>query len=120
MSSPSRAYRDLLRAVSSSFRGDAVALRSGRAQARAAFAAHASEAEPARLGALLAEAADAASFLREHIVQAALNDAGRYALKLNEAHGDAGGEVKVQHAAGAAVAGGEGGGAGGCCGGGCR
>lgn len=47
-------------------------------QARTAFRENALESDPSRIKQMLADAAEAADFLRQHIAQARLNDAGRY------------------------------------------
>ena len=82
MSSPRAAalssMRLLLRTVRTSFAGDAAALRAGRAEVRKQYRAHAGEADAGKAARLVADALDAAAFLRESIVQAKLNDAGRY------------------------------------------
>jgi hypothetical protein len=126
--SVSAAYRGLLRAVATTFAGDASALAQGRSAAAAAFRGWAPPpAAPAPADALaraLADADEAAAFLREHVAQGRLNERGAYevALKPPGAGGGAAPpRLHLQHArdvedpaAPAAP------GAGGCCGGGCR
>ena len=110
-------YRGLLRAVAATFRGDAAALAQGRAAASAAFRgwSGAAAARPAAL----AEAADAAAFLRSHVAQARLNGRGAYELALAPPDGPAPANVHLQHARDVedpSVRPADGG----CCGGGCR
>ena len=124
--SVSAAYRGLLRAVATTFAGDASALAQGRSAAAAAFRGWAAPA-PAPADALaraLADADEAAAFLREHVAQGRLNDRGSYevALKPPGAGGGAAPpRLHLQHArdvqdpAAPPAPGG-----GGCCGGGCR
>lgn len=66
------------------FRGDATALSTCRTEARAQFRRNASVADPKQIQKLIADANDAADFLRNSIVQAKLNEAGRYEMKLND------------------------------------
>jgi len=70
--------RTLLRAVRETFAGDAAALTKSRAEVRKQFRANAGEADAARAARLVADAHDAAAFLKESIVQAKLNKSGRY------------------------------------------
>jgi complex III assembly factor LYRM7 len=120
MSSPSlravpASFRAVLRAVRDTFKGDARALATCRAEARKQFRANAGERDAARVAKMVADALDAAQFLRDSVVQAALNDKGNYAMKLKPQPGSA--NTAVQHAAGAEKGAGEGAGGGG--GGGC-
>ena len=96
-------FRALLRVVRETFRGDAQALRTCRAEARKQYLAHAGERDGARVARLVADAHDAAQFLRDSVVQAQLNDQGNYAMKLKPQPG------------GASGGGGGGGGSGGGC-----
>ena len=74
-----RSFRVLLRTVRETFAGDAVALAKSRAAVREQFRAHARERDAAKIARLVADAHDAANFLRESIVQAKLNkDGSRY------------------------------------------
>jgi complex III assembly factor LYRM7 len=122
-------FRALLRAVAETFRGDAQALRTCRAEARKQFRAHASERDGARIARLVEDARDAAHFLRESVVQAQLNAQGNYAMQLKPQPGSggvggggssaSGSPIAVQPAGSAAAgaanaAGGEEGGGAGC------
>lgn len=118
---PARAFRALLVAVREKFAGDAEALRTCRAEARKHFRANAGVRDAAKVAALVADAFDAAKFLRESVVQARLTAAGRYAMAIpaqpNTNTVAEGGAEAAQSAAG-----GGGGGCGGKCdcgGGGC-
>ncbi len=95
-------YRTLLRTISHVFTGDAKALQTGRLSARQGFRANAAVHDPdaigtagrwvlhsivlltyylhstARVAKLVDEARDATEFLREHIVQAKINNEGNY------------------------------------------
>lgn len=106
-------YRTLLRTISHVFTGDAKALQTGRLSARQGFRANAAVHDPDAIAKLVDEARDATEFLREHIVQAKINNEGNYALKV---HGDFREEAKMtlQTPAEASSKTKEG-----CCGGGC-
>jgi len=128
------AYRHLLRAAAATFGADAAAVARCRAEARARFVANAGERDAARARALVADALDAAAFLRRSVVQASLNGAtGRYEMRVrpepedSAASGTEGADgtpLRVTHASAAAADGeraraaatGEGEGAGGGCG----
>ena len=139
MSSVPAAYRNLLRALSHTFRGDAPALAHSRAAARTAFrewrpepaaadAAGNSSSTSVTLAGALAAAAEAATFLRENIAQAKLTPQGSYAMAITPPGGAAAGSptglpIQLRDAVDANAAASSGGGAatsGGCCGGGCR
>ena len=96
---PAAAYRSLLRVVRETFQGDALALRKCYAEAAKQFRANAGERDSARIARMVADAVDAADFLRESVVQASLNEQGNYAMKLKP---QAGGNVAVQSAGDAA------------------
>ena len=70
--------RALLRSVRETVPGDAAALATSRAEVRRHFLLHEREADAAAVARLVADAHDAANFLRESIVQARLNTRGRY------------------------------------------
>ena len=77
--SVTRSFRALLRTVRETFSGDAVALSKSRAAVRDQFRANARERDATKIARLVADAHDAASFLRESIVQAKLStDGARY------------------------------------------
>jgi complex III assembly factor LYRM7 len=105
----SASFRALLRAVKDTFKGDLQALRTCRAEARKQYRAHASERDGARIERLVADAQDAAQFLRESVVQAQLNEQGNYAMKLKPQPGSgsgsgssgSGGPIAVQPASAA-------------------
>ena len=118
-SPPARAFRALLLAVREKFSGDAAALRTCREEARKHFRANAGVRDAAKAAALVADALDAAKFLRESVVQARLTPEGRYAMAIPPQPGVA---TQVEGGAEAgkrAAAGGSGGGGGGCGGGQC-
>jgi complex III assembly factor LYRM7 len=98
MSTPS-SYRTLLRVVRDTFKGDSLALRKCRAEARAQFRANAGERDSGRIARMVADALDAAQFLRESVVQAQLNAQGNYAMQLKPQPGGGGG-IAVQPAQG--------------------
>lgn len=80
--SVTRSFRALLRTVRETFSGDAVALSKSRAAVRDQFRANARERDAAKIARLVADAHDAASFLRESIVQAKLSkDGARYGAR---------------------------------------
>jgi uncharacterized membrane protein YgcG len=128
---PARAFRALLLAVREKFAGDAEALRTCRLEARRHFRANAGVTDAAKAATLVADAFDAARFLRESVVQARLTPAGRYAMTIPPQPGvntvvQGGAEVKSgadrsgggEGGGGGGGGGGSGGGSGGC-GGGC-
>lgn len=121
---PVVAFRVLLRAVQDTFKGDAAALQKCRVEARKQFRANGGERDAARVSKLVADALDAANFIRESVVQAKLNEQGQYAMKLKPQDGAGegkGGKLELQPAGSAqqsAKEGGSGGGGGG--GGGCE
>lgn len=71
-------YRELLRAIHNTFRADTRAIIQCTGEARKAFRANVSERDQDKIKRMVADAHEAASFLRQHIAQAKLNDAGRY------------------------------------------
>jgi hypothetical protein len=117
-SPPARAFRALLHAAREKFAGDAAALRTCRAEARKHFRANAGVRDAAKAAALVADALDAAQFLRESVVQARLTPEGRYAMAIPPQPGR---NTTVEGGSDAASGGGGGGcgGGGGGCGGGC-
>lgn len=81
------AYKALLRAQRMSFEGDVEMLREARKETRRVFLSHAGERDPTALQQRLAEAAEAEAFLRESVVQAALQpDTGRYTMNIRPEH----------------------------------
>ena len=116
-SPPARAFRALLLAVREKFAGDAAALRTCREEARKHFRANAGVRDAAKAAALVADALDAAKFLRESVVQARLTPEGRYAMAIPRQPGQATQEEGGAEAGRRAAAGG--GGGGGCGGGQC-
>jgi len=105
MSAPARpvvaSFRALLRVVKETFKGDAQALRTCRVEARNQYLKHAGERDATRIARLVADAVDAAQFLRESVVQAALNEQGNYAMQLKPQPGggsSAGQPIAVQPA----------------------
>jgi complex III assembly factor LYRM7 len=79
-------YRVLLRARADAFRGDARALAAARDEIRSKFELERGETDPQRVRALLQDGHDAAAFLRDFVVQAALNERGNLAVAFNPAH----------------------------------
>lgn len=80
-----RAYRELLVAQRTVFRGDLAARASARAETRAAFRANA-DADPSRLDDLLRDASDAAGFLLHNVAQTVLNERGNYGVPPSNDH----------------------------------
>lgn len=111
----SGSYRNMLRTINEVFAGDAKGLRTGWVTARQGFRANAGVSDPDAIAKLVAEARDAADFLRHHIVQAKSNEAGRFELRLKDTpDADADGTVTVQTPSESLSKPKEG-----CCGGGC-
>jgi len=102
------AFRTLLRAVTDTFRGDSAALLKCRLEARKQFRANIGERDSARIIRMIADAEDAAMFIRESVVQAKLNEQGHYAMKLKPQGSGGGGnqgenaKIEVQTAGAAA------------------
>ncbi len=88
------------------FRGDARALAVGVAEARTQFRKNAAERNPARIKAMVGDAKDAASFLRQSVVQGKMNQDGRYEVKVREGMAEEGtNAVRIQDAGTAATVG---------------
>jgi complex III assembly factor LYRM7 len=79
------AYRELLKAQRSLFKGDAPARVAARLETRQHFLANAN-ASPEEAAALAADAFDTAGFLRENVAQTVLNERGNYELKPSPQH----------------------------------
>ena len=79
------AYRELLKAQRSLFKGDAPARVAARLETRQHFLANAN-ASPVEAAALAADAFDTAGFLRENVAQTVLNEKGNYELKPSPQH----------------------------------
>ena len=71
------AYRELLKAQRSLFKGDDTARIAAREETRSHFMANANV-SPEDAAALVADALDTAGFLRENVAQTVLNDRGNY------------------------------------------
>ena len=71
------AYRELLKAQRSLFKGDAPPRVAARLETRQHFLANAN-ASPVEAAALAADAFDTAGFLRENVAQTVLNEKGNY------------------------------------------
>ena len=71
------AYRELLRAQRQLFAGDAAARTSALAETRQAFMSNAGASED-EVPAMVQEALDAATFIRQNIAQTVLNERGNY------------------------------------------
>lgn len=72
----------------SAFRGDAHALAASRAELRSKFDEGASASDPADAAARVADAREAADFLRTYVVQAALNERGNYRMTVQPHQAD--------------------------------
>jgi len=96
------AFRTLLRAAKETFQSDEIAVKRCRDEARRLFILNAQESDGEKIKALVAEAFDAAVFLRESIVQAKLNQNGVYEMKVG-ATGESDELVRVQEASSAAA-----------------
>ena len=70
--------RVLYRAVRETFAGDAKALSASRAEIRKQFRANAGVVDANKISKMVADAHDAAAFLKESILQARLNKEGHY------------------------------------------
>lgn len=79
------AYRELLKAQRSLFKGDAPARAAARLETRHHFLANAN-ASPEEAEALAADAFDTAGFLRENVAQTVLNERGNYELNPSAQH----------------------------------
>jgi hypothetical protein len=96
------AFRTLLRAVKETFRSDEIAVKRCRDEARRQFVLNSNESDQEKIKALVAEAFDAALFLKESVIQAKLNKSGIYEMKV----GETGGKddvIRVQEATSAAA-----------------
>lgn len=82
------AYRDVLRAARQAFKNDAHALAASRAELRGKFN-EAADAQGDAAAAAVADAHEAADFLRTYVVQAELNERGNYAMTVEKHHVDA-------------------------------
>jgi complex III assembly factor LYRM7 len=80
------AYRKLLRTVATTFKGDDVTLLAAKREIRQKFEDNKELGDPSALPAMVAEAYDAAEFIRTHVVQAEQNEKGNYAMKLEQHH----------------------------------
>ena len=96
------AFRTLLRAAKETFQSDEIAVKRCRDEARRLFILNAQESDGEKIKALVAEAFDAAVFLRESIVQAKLNQNGVYEMKVG-ATVESDELVRVQEASSAAA-----------------
>jgi len=70
------------------FKGDAHALAASRAELRSKFAEGAAVADPADVARRVADAREAADFLRTYVVQAALNERGNYRMTVQPHQAD--------------------------------
>ena len=100
------AFRTLLRAAKETFQSDAIAIKRCRDEARRHFFLNSQETDSEKIKALVAEAFDAATFLKESVVQAKLNSKGVYEMKVG-AVGGADDVIRVQEASSAAADGSE-------------
>lgn len=107
-------FRVLLRVVNETFAGDLKAIQTCRREAFKQYRANAGERDAARIQKMVADALDAAQFLRESVVQAKLNEQGNYAMRVKS---QGPGNLAVQPAGGAEES--ASGGGGGCGKGGC-
>ena len=80
------AYRKLLRTVAATFKGDDVTLSAARREIRQKFEDNRQVADESSLPVMIADAYDAAEFIKTHVVQAELNESGNYAMKVEDHH----------------------------------
>jgi complex III assembly factor LYRM7 len=100
------AFRTLLRAAKETFQSDAIAIKRCKDEVRRHFFLNSQETDSEKIKALIAEAFDAASFLKESVVQAKLNSKGVYEMKVGAVSG-ADDVIRVQEASSAAADGSE-------------
>mmetsp|Transcript_1520 Transcript_1520/g.3334 ORF Transcript_1520/g.3334 Transcript_1520/m.3334 type:complete len:105 (-) Transcript_1520:89-403(-) len=93
---PLGAYRRLLRAATATFRNDPTALTAAKGEIRNKFDDSKEETDGEKLKSLVSEAYDAADFIRQHVVQAALNEEGNYEIKVGQHHTQDSEPVKPQ------------------------
>jgi len=74
------AFRGLLRAQQVLFTGDGRALVAAREQTRAEFQKQRALADPVKAALLVQDAVDTAAFMRQSVVQTAMNDRGNFEL----------------------------------------
>lgn len=75
-------YRTVIRTINRVFRGDTLALTEGKNLARAQYLENSHVTDPEELKRLVAMAQEACDFLRNNVLQAALNDAGNYEVTM--------------------------------------
>eukprot|EP00899_Mesostigma_viride_P027999 jgi/Mesvir1/8384/Mv12629-RA.1 len=87
MSAPARsAFRGLLRAQKIAFKKDVVMQNAATAEIRRHFDESRNETDAAKVSGLLAQAAEAAEFLKSNVIQAALNERGNYEMDIRPEH----------------------------------
>ncbi|KAK9831574.1 hypothetical protein WJX74_000763 [Apatococcus lobatus] len=82
------AYRVLLRSITAAFKGDAFMLQQSRREVRHKYQEAAGLTDPAEVQKKVAEAKEAADFIRTNVVQAQLNERGNFAMQVEEHHAD--------------------------------
>ena len=78
------AYKRLLRAAASTFKGDELTLAAAKKEIRQKFEDNRDLGEGKQLDDLLYEAYDAADFIKTHVVQAEMNEKGHYSMSANQ------------------------------------
>ncbi|KAI8503347.1 hypothetical protein Bbelb_191680 [Branchiostoma belcheri] len=73
-------FRALHRARKDVFKGDTAALEAARQRINQEFEKHKTETDPSKIEELVKVAEDTAVYVRQMVVQAQMNEAGRYAL----------------------------------------
>ncbi|KAK9864299.1 hypothetical protein WJX84_004057 [Apatococcus fuscideae] len=82
------AYRVLLRSITAAFKGDAFMLRQSKLEVRHKYQEASSLTDAAEVQKRVAEAKEAADFIRTNVVQAKLNGRGNFAMHVEEHHAD--------------------------------
>lgn len=82
-------YRQCLRSVQQSFRGDQYMLHNSRKELRSKFEANRQVSDCGAIKKLLAEGEEAADFIKTFVVQAKLNKRGNFEMKVQPHHADA-------------------------------
>ncbi|KAG2441978.1 hypothetical protein HYH02_009771 [Chlamydomonas schloesseri] len=73
-------FRQLIRTVHTTFKGDPPAIIAARKELRSAFEANRGLTEKSKVNAALAEAVEANEFIRENIIQAVKKDCGSFEI----------------------------------------
>ncbi|XP_019622569.1 PREDICTED: complex III assembly factor LYRM7-like [Branchiostoma belcheri] len=80
-------FRALHRARKDVFKGDTAALEAARQRINQEFEKHKTETDPSKIEELVKVAEDTAVYVRQMVVQAQMNEAGRYELRIRKDSG---------------------------------